>query len=90
LARIVQVDGQIKIEFLEDFAFLPADAPDPFVYIALNPRQQTTDGAILISKLQTTDGRQVYSISQADYDKNGGQIMIWCEAFRVYMGGADL
>lgn len=88
--KVSEKGDQIIIEFEAGFSFSPNDAPDPFVYIAPNPGQKTIEGAVLISKLQSTAGRQAYSITQEQYKRAGGQIIIWCEAFEVYMGGADL
>lgn len=88
--RILKGEEEVIIEFQEGFKFAPESVPDPFVYLAPEPEQKNTKGAVLVSDLQKLSGRQAYRVSLDTYRQVDGQVMIWCEALGVYMGGASL
>ena len=78
-------DGTQVLQFGDNFKSTPG--PDIYVYLATDDR---ASDFVSLGKIQHNDGAQAYEIpvgiDLSKYDK----ILIWCQAFGVLFGTADL
>ena len=86
--NIIDKGDEVIIELGSDFDF--SGAPDPFLYLTPNTGQTDLSGAIRLGKLNSDSGRQAYKASKVEFESANSQIMLWCQAFGLYMGGASL
>jgi hypothetical protein len=86
-ARLVQAaPGRFAVRF-EDFSV--RNGPDLFVYLSPDP-DGYAKGAIELGKLKATDGSFNYALP-ADIDVGAARsVVIWCKAFSVQFGVAEL
>jgi hypothetical protein len=82
---IDQGGDQIIIQLAPDFSF--SGAPDPFLYLSSN-EGNGIDNAVRLGKLQSDKGAQAYSVTRSEWEANNAKVVLWCQAFSVYMGGA--
>lgn len=90
---IIQKDGQTILRLSETFK----TKKGPDLKIFLSPQsvkdvtgKTATNGAVLISVLQSHKGTQDYVIPASVNLSNFGSLLIHCEAYSVLWGGADL
>ena len=82
---ITHDDGSQTLQFGDDFRSTPG--PDIYVYLATDSK---ASDFVSLGKIQFNDGSQEYAIPTgidlSKYDK----ILIWCQAFGVLFGTADI
>ena len=82
---ITREDGSKTLQFGDDFKSTPG--PDVYVYLATDDRASEF---VSLGKIQHNDGAQEYDIpvgtDLSKYDK----VLIWCQAFGVLFGTAEL
>ena len=82
---ITHEDGSQTLQFGEDFKSTPG--PDVYVYLATDDKASEF---VSLGKIRNNDGTQEYEIpvvtDLSKYDK----ILIWCQAFGVLFGTAEL
>lgn len=85
VSLVTQDDGTQVLQFGDDFKSTPG--PDIYVYIATDDR---ASDFVSLGKIQHNDGAQSYNIplgtDLSKYDK----VLIWCQAFGVLFGTANL
>ena len=85
LVKIITLEDESSILSLEDFK--TTNGPDLYVYLATDDRATEF---VDLGKLKTSNGNQDYEIPEnvdlSKYDK----ILIWCKAFSVLFGSAEL
>ena len=83
--KIITLEDESSILSLEDFK--TTNGPDLYVYLATDDRATEF---VDLGKLKTSNGNQDYEIPEnvdlSKYDK----ILIWCKAFSVLFGSAEL
>jgi hypothetical protein len=84
-ASILSVNGSSLLR-LEDFRV--TNGPDLFVYLAANPRLE--GGFVDLGGLKGNIGNQNYEIPQGTDLSRGSVVVIWCRAFSVLFGYAEL
>ena len=71
-----------------------SNGPDLFVTLttenATGKRSLNAQQLITLDALASTSGKQVYTVSKADFDKYGRNLVIWCRAFNVVFGATGL
>jgi len=72
---------------LEDFSV--RNGPDLFVYLSPDPKGYAK-GAIELGRLKATDGSFNYSVPAGSSVAQIRSAMIWCRAFSVQFGAAQL
>ena len=85
-AKVITHDDWSQVlQFGNDFKSTPG--PDIYVYLASDDRASEF---VSLGKIQSNDGAQEYTIPAGidlnKYDK----VLIWCQAFGVLFGSADL
>jgi hypothetical protein len=86
-ARLVETSPGRYTLRMEDFSV--RNGPDLFVYLSPN-RDGYAKGALELGRLKATDGSFNYSIpSSADVGRIRS-VVIWCKAFSVQFGAAEL
>ena len=82
---ITREDDSQTLQFGDDFKSTPG--PDVYVYLATDDRASEF---VSLGKIQYNDGSQEYNIpvgtDLGKYDK----VLIWCQAFGVLFGTAEL
>lgn len=86
--KIIQDGDNVIIQLEDNFSF--SGAPDTVLYLGANPNQRTIDKSLILGQLTSNSGKQAYQVSKAEFDQYGESVIIWCRAFNVYMGGANL
>lgn len=81
---IVATEGGFQLVLQEDFRL--DGAPDPRVALGRNGYDANTQ----FSRLRENSGRQVYELPQAIDPTGYTQVWLWCEAFSVPLGVAEL
>ena len=93
--------GGVKIEAKGDEVMITLESdfnvsngPDLFVTLTSESTagKSRLDASQLITldALASTSGKQVYTVSKADFDKYGQNLVIWCKAFNVVFGATAL
>lgn len=85
--EILEQGDEVIIQTTSDYTF--SGAPDPFLYLS-SEKGTSIGNAISLGKLQKNNGVQAYKVSKAEFDKFNGSVVIWCQAFNLYMGRADI
>lgn len=82
---VTHEDGSQILQFGENFKSTPG--PDIYVYLA-------TDGKasefVSLGKIQSSEGMQEYAIPTGTDLNKYDKVLIWCQAFGVLFGTADL
>ena len=85
VTHVTHDDGTQVLQFGDNFKSTPG--PDIYVYLATDDR---ASDFVSLGKIQHNDGAQAYEIpvgtDLSKYDK----VLIWCQAFGVLFGTADL
>lgn len=81
---IVATQGGFQLVLQEDFRL--DGAPDPRIALGRNGYDANTQ----FSRLRENSGRQVYELPQAIDPTGYTQVWLWCEAFSVPLGVAEL
>jgi Electron transfer DM13 len=95
--KILNDNNKIIVELQDNFKTNP-DGPDLYVWLVKN---QVLGGAlggvntdastyINLGKLNKTNGKQQYSITQQELDSYNYAVVIWCQAFNVQFSNAVL
>ncbi len=91
--QILQKDGQTILRLSDDFK----TKKGPDLKIFLSPQTvanvtgtTATQGAVLLSELQSNKGGQDYVVPSTINLANFSSVLIHCEAFSVLWGGGDL
>ena len=78
-------DGSQTLQFGDDFKSTPG--PDVYVYLATDDRASEF---VNLGKIQQNDGAQGYEIPVGTDLSKYNKILIWCQAFGVLFGTAEL
>jgi len=84
---ILKQDGHLILKLEENFS--SENGPDLKVYLSTD---LAANHYIRLGALQTTSGKQTYSIpaqAMPDFDEHK-YVLIWCEAYSVLFGSAEL
>ncbi|MEL7256931.1 MAG: DM13 domain-containing protein [Pseudomonadota bacterium] len=84
-AELVEQDGKIVVNLLDDFWF--DGAPDPKVALGNNGYDKST---LVGTVLTSNTGAQSYVIPNATDGAKYNEVWIWCEKFNVPLGVAKL
>jgi len=82
---ITHEDGSQVLQFGDDFKSTPG--PDVYVYLATDDKASEF---ISLGKIQHNDGAQEYVIPAGTDLNKYDKVLIWCQAFGVLFGTADL
>ena len=82
---IIHDDNSQVLQFGDDFKSTPG--PDVYVYLATDDR---ASDFVSLGKIQYNDGAQEYVIPAGTDLNKYDKILIWCQAFGVLFGTADL
>ena len=82
---ITHDDGSQVLQFGSNFKSTPG--PDIYVYLATD--KQASD-FVSLGKIQHNDGAQEYEIPAGTDLNKYDKVLIWCQAFGVLFGSADL
>ena len=82
---VTRDDGGQVLQFGDDFKSTPG--PDIYVYIATDDK---ASDFVSLGKIQHNDGAQEYEIPSGTDLSKYDKILIWCQAFGVLFGTADL
>lgn len=89
----VEAKGDQVMITLED-NFNISNGPDLFVTLTTedvtNKRSLNPTKLIKLDALANTAGKQVYTVSKADFEAYGDSLAIWCQAFNVLFGATEL
>ena len=86
-ARVVETAPGAFTLRLEDFSV--RNGPDLYVYLSADPTGYA-DGAIELGSLKATDGSFNYEVPPGVEVDAFGSVVIWCRAFSVQFGVAEL
>ena len=86
-ARVVETGPGAFTVRLEDFSV--RNGPDLYVYLSADPTGYA-DGAIELGSLKATDGSFNYEVPPGVDVEAFGSVVIWCRAFSVQFGVAQL
>ena len=78
-------DGSQILQFESNFKSTPG--PDIYVYLATDKQ---ASGFVSLGKIQHNDGSQEYVIPVGTDLNKYDKVLIWCQAFGVLFGSADL
>ena len=78
-------DGTPVLQFGDDFKSTPG--PDIYVYLATDDK---ASDFVSLGKIQHNDGAQEYVIPAGTDLNKYDKVLIWCQAFGVLFGTADL
>ncbi len=85
---VIDEEDSIIIQFDENFNF--GGAPDPFVYLGEAQGQRIIqEKALRLGALTSNEGKQGYRVSKEEFDKYPGSVILWCQAFDIFMARAD-
>jgi len=74
--------------------FNVSNGPDLFVTLTsesvAGKRSLDAQQLITLDALASTNGKQVYTVSKADFDKYGKSLVIWCKAYNVVFGATTI
>lgn len=85
MARIIPLDNGDNVLRLENFK--ATNGPDLHVYLATDDRASEF---VNLGKLKANNGNQNYEIPAGTDLEKYNQVLIWCKAFGVLFGNADL
>ena len=92
---IEEKDGEVMIILSDDFSV--SNGPD--LYVTLSQEQPFTGGkkveleeskVKLLGALANTSGKQVYTVSKADFDQFDYGVTIWCKKYNVLFGATPI
>ena len=86
-ARLVEIAAGKFTVRLEDFS--GRNGPDLFVYLSPEP-DGYAKGAIELGRLKATDGSFNYAVPSGVDVSQARSVVIWCKAFSVQFGAAEL
>lgn len=85
VAKVIHLEGESDVLRLEDFRV--TNGPDLYIYLATD--KQASD-FVDLGRLKANSGNQNYDMPEgvdlAKYDT----VVVWCKAFSVFFGGAEL
>ena len=82
---VTRDDGTQVLQFGDDFKSTPG--PDIYVYIATDDR---ASDFVSLGKIQHNDGAQAYEIPAGTDLNKYDKVLIWCQAFGVLFGTAEI
>lgn len=82
-SSIIDNNGQLSLNFGEDFEF--SGAPDPVIYMCQDKAPDNISNCLIIGALGSDRGAQAYSLTASEYSTYPNPI-IWCRAFGLLMG----
>jgi hypothetical protein len=85
LARVIPLDDASMILRLENFK--STNGPDLYVYLATD---KSTSDFVNLGKLKGNIGNQNYEIPEGTDFSRYDTVLIWCQAFSVLFGSAEL
>jgi hypothetical protein len=83
--RTIQLDDKSQILRLEEFK--STNGPDLYVYLSTD--KEATD-FVNLGRLKANIGNQNYEIPQGTDLEKYNKVLIWCKAFSVLFGSAEL
>ncbi len=83
-ARVVSIDSDNVLR-LENFK--TTNGPDLYVYLATDDK---VSDFVTLGKLKASSGNQNYEIPEGTDLSKYNKVLIWCKAFSVLFGTADL
>ena len=84
VAKVINADGANTLRF-ENFS--TENGPDLFVYLATD---NSGKDFVNLGKLKTTNGNFNYTIPANVNVEKYNNVLIWCRAFGVLFGGAEM
>jgi hypothetical protein len=85
MAKVIYVDDASDVLRLENFRV--TNGPDLYVYLATD--KQASD-YVDLGRLKANNGNQNYDIPEGTDLAKYDTVVIWCKAFSVFFGGAEL
>ncbi len=85
IAKVLPLEGGSQILRLEDFR--STNGPDLYVYLATDKHASEF---VNLGELKANRGNQNYEIPDGTDLEEYGQVLIWCKAFSVLFGNAEL
>jgi hypothetical protein len=85
VAKVIYVEGGSDVLRLENFRV--TNGPDLYVYLATD--KQASD-FVDLGRLKANSGNQNYEIPEGTDLSKYDTVVIWCKAFSVFFGGAEL
>jgi hypothetical protein len=85
IAKIISLDDNSNILRLE--GLMATNGPDLYVYLA---RDKSASDFVDLGRLKANDGNQNYDIPLGTDLSKYDTVLIWCKAFSVLFGSADL
>lgn len=85
VAKVIYLEGESEALRLEDFRV--TNGPDLHVYIATD--KQASD-FVDLGRLKANNGSQNYDLPEGTDLAKYDTVVIWCKAFSVFFGGAEL
>lgn len=83
-AKIIALDDGSQILRLEEFT--STNGPDLYVYLSTDKK---ASDFVNLGELKANRGNQNYHVSDVDLERYN-QVLIWCKAFGVLFGNAEL
>jgi hypothetical protein len=85
VAKVIYVEGGSDVLRLENFRV--TNGPDLYVYLSTD--EQASD-FVDLGRLKANNGNQNYDIPEGTDLSKYDTVVIWCKAFSVFFGGAEL
>jgi hypothetical protein len=85
IAKVIPIEGDSNVLRLEDLVV--TNGPDLYVYLSMD---KSASDFVDVGRLKANIGIQNYEIPEGTDLTKYGTVLIWCKAFSVLFGSADL
>jgi len=85
IAKVIPIEGGSNVLRLEDLVV--TNGPDLYVYLSMD---KSVSDFVNLGRLKANIGNQNYEVPEGTDLTKYGTVLIWCKAFSVLFGSADL
>jgi len=88
IAKVIPIEGGGNVLRLEDL--IVTNGPDLYVYLSTDSTDKSASDFVNLGRLKANIGNQNYQIPEGTDISKYDTVLIWCRAFSVLFGSADL
>jgi len=88
IAKVIPIEGGGNVLRLEDL--IVTNGPDLYVYLSTDSTDKSASDFVNLGRLKANIGNQNYEIPEGIDITKYDTVLIWCRAFSVLFGSADL